>query len=404
MAAMLSVDSAPMLLVASTTTFPANPPPSAPTVAAIEAPGMANRTIGATSTAWPTLAVVDCGPSSPASAVAAGDDGSRAPSTTRWPAAAHFRASVPPMFPAPTTAIVSDPTVTSPIPCRRPPAPMFSARRPAPIPAGRPGPGPRAPASGRRAQQGGVESELPAGHRLPEADEPLPVAGGEEGAGGLGELPATTDGLDVPGVAAALLEGDRPLVGGPDAAGQYEDAVIGQQGQVGCAHGRNRPGGRPTVVDRTFVLVDQGDGAPAEGRALVVTGRDPLRVGPDGAEAGVVVDGDGDVVAPAVQLEVEGDPEGDRPVALQHVPLPVDAQHLLGSEFLPQEHPRVAQQRPVGLAVGDVAGQVVVVTLAPQRPRQQGQLLARGEVREEAGPGGRRAGGHGLGSGGRGQR
>ncbi len=56
------------------------------------------------------------------------------------------------------------------------------------------------------------------------------------------------------------------------------------------------------------------------------------------------------------------------------------------------------KQRPVGLAVGDVPGQVVVVALAPQGAGQQHELLARRQVGQQRPAVGREraAGGHGA--------
>ena len=83
-----------------------------------------------------------------------------------------------------------------------------------------------------------------------------------------------------------------------------------------------------------------------------------------------------DIGALPVQLEMERDAERDRPAAVQDLPVGVDDQHVLGTDLLPQQEPRVAQERPVGLPVGDVPGEVVVVPLAPQRAGQEDELLA----------------------------
>ena len=101
---------------------------------------------------------------------------------------------------------------------------------------------------------------------------------------------------------------------------------------------------------------------------------------------------------------MERDPEGHRPTAFEAVAVEVDDQEVVGPELLPQQEPGVAEQGAVGLPVGDVAGQVVVVPLVPQRPGQQDQLLARGQVGEE-GPGcGTKSGTQGRRSAGRGHR
>ena len=84
-----------------------------------------------------------------------------------------------------------------------------------------------------------------------------------------------------------------------------------------------------------------------------------------------------------VQLEVQRDAERCGPVALDHVALEVDADDVVGAELLPGEEPRVAQQRAVALVHGDVAGEVVVVALVPERTGEQDDLLALGELGRE---------------------
>ena len=76
-------------------------------------------------------------------------------------------------------------------------------------------------------------------------------------------------------------------------------------------------------------------------------------------------------------------PSGTGHVALDHLPLQGDAQDVLGPDLRPGEEPRVAQQRAVAEVGGDVAGEVVVVPLAPQGPGQQGQFLAGGQLRHQ---------------------
>jgi len=84
-----------------------------------------------------------------------------------------------------------------------------------------------------------------------------------------------------------------------------------------------------------------------------------------------------------VQLEVQRDAERRGPVALEDVAVEVDADDVLRTELLPREEPRVAEQRAVALVHRDVAGEVVVVALVPERTRQQDDLLALGELRAE---------------------
>ena len=81
---------------------------------------------------------------------------------------------------------------------------------------------------------------------------------------------------------------------------------------------------------------------------------------------------------------MEGDSEGNRPFALDDVAVERDAQHVLRTDLRPGEQPRVAEQGAVAEVGRDVAGQVVVVPLAPQGPGQQGQFLAGSELGHQA--------------------
>ena len=97
---------------------------------------------------------------------------------------------------------------------------------------------------------------------------------------------------------------------------QDEDAMPGEEGHGGVAHLLHDAPGAPRVVHRPLVLVDEGQRAAAERRALVEDRRHFGQVGPHGAEERVVVHGPPDVGAQLVELEVERDPERDRPVPL----------------------------------------------------------------------------------------
>ena len=72
-----------------------------------------------------------------------------------------------------------------------------------------------------------------------------------------------------------------------------------------------------------------------------------------------------------------GIPSGTGQSPLEHGAVEVDDQDVLGPDLLPEQEPRIAEQGPVGLAVGDVAGQMVVVPLAPEGAGQEDQLLSR---------------------------
>ena len=63
----------------------------------------------------------------------------------------------------------------------------------------------------------------------------------------------------------------------------------------------------------------------------VVAGGEAPEVGPHGAPSGVVVQRDPGVRSGLVQLEVQGDPQRHRPVAVDHLTVEVDADHVLGS-------------------------------------------------------------------------
>src|SRR5579884_1229376 len=104
-AARLLGTAAPTLLVASITSLPLRAAPWAATSSAMAAPGTANRTASASRIAASIVVARAAPPSSCSSCWTSGFDGSRAPSTTWCPAAAHFLARVPPMLPEPITAI-----------------------------------------------------------------------------------------------------------------------------------------------------------------------------------------------------------------------------------------------------------------------------------------------------------
>jgi len=159
--------------------------------------------------------------------------------------------------------------------------------------------------------------------------------------------------------------------------------VVREQREVGVAHLLDRLRRRVRVADVAFVLVDEDELAAASRRGLVVDRRHALHVGPHRAPARVVVERPPDPGPGLVQLQVQRDAERCRPVALEHVALEVDANHVVGAELLPREEPRVAQEGAVALVDGDVAGEVVVVPLVPQCARQQHDLLALGELGAE---------------------
>ena len=115
---------------------------------------------------------------------------------------------------------------------------------------------------------------------------------------------------------------------------------------------------------------------PPRTAALVVPAGQAAEVGPHRAPPGVVVDGHLHLGPGPVQLEVQGDAERDRPVALDDVALEVDPDHVFGPELVPGQQPGVAEQGAVALVDRDVAGQVVVVALPPQGPGEQHHLGA----------------------------
>ena len=114
--------------------------------------------------------------------------------------------------------------------------------------AGADGAGRRASAPVRRVSQrraGPGRRQLGAHHRLPEADEALAVAR-PSGRGRLRQRrhARAAGGPDVPGLLAALLERDRPLVHGPGRAAEHENAVAGQQRHGRVAHLLRPPAAR----------------------------------------------------------------------------------------------------------------------------------------------------------------
>src|SRR4029079_11170516 len=66
--------------------------------------------------------------------------------------------------------------------------------------------------------------------------------------------------------------------------------------------------------------------------------------------------------------------------ALQHVAVEVDPDDVVGTELRPGEQPGIAEQGAVALVHRDVAGEVVVVPLVPERASEEHDLLPLGEV------------------------
>ena len=131
------------------------------------------------------------------------------------------------------------------------------------------------------------------------------------------------------------------------------------------------------VVHAAVVLVNEDQLAAAEARTLIHGGRDHLHIGQHRPVERVVVNGPADTRPSGVQREVKGNPERSRPVAFDHVAFQVDADHLVRTELVPRDEPRIAQEGPVADVARDVTGQVVVVTLAPEAPSQEYELLSR---------------------------
>ena len=191
------------------------------------------------------------------------------------------------------------------------------------------------------------------------------------------ELDAAAQGLDLIRLAAALLERDAAQMRFGESSPDEEQAVTGEQRDVGVA---DRGRGRARVidvVDRAVVLVHQRDRAAAEARRLVEARRDPSGVRPQRREVRMVVHRDVHVVTQLVHFEVQLHAGWVGPPTFEQRAVDVDAHDVVGSELVPQEEPRVAEQRAVGLFDGDVPGEMVVVALAEQRARRAARARAR---------------------------
>ena len=157
-----------------------------------------------------------------------------------------------------------------------------------------------------------------------------------------------------------------------------EHAVVGEQRQVGVAHGAaGVAGGGRRLLTAAAVLVDQ---TVARRRRGPSSGRRRAGSGPCSAQTvpqrGWLCMATSTSSRSLCSSRCSGMPERHRPVALEHVAVEVDADDVLGPQLVPRQEPRVAEQRAVALVDRDVAGEVVVVALAPQRAGQQHQLLA----------------------------
>src|ERR1700722_11238671 len=228
-----------------------------------------------------------------------------------------------------------------------------------------------------------IGSKLGSSHGLPEADEALTIGPFEEVAHRRRQLDPTVGRRHVPGVPATLLEGHRTLVRGPDVGSDDEDPMVGQDADVRSVQSLDGRSCRVRIVDRSFVLVHQSDGAPAQARALVEDPGDAVQVGPDGAKTGVVVDGHPDVRTGPMEFEMQLCAGRHRPVAFHHPTLEVDADDVGGPELGPGQEPRVAQEGSVAEPDGDVPGQVIVIAFAPQGSSQEDQLLFQREIGKE---------------------
>src|SRR5690606_2571605 len=93
-----------------------------------------------------------------------------------------------------------------------------------------------------------------------------------------------------------------------------------------------------------------------------------------------------------VQGEMQWNTQRYRPLPFEQSPVQADPEYIAGAELLPGQQPRIAQQRAVTHIAGDMAGQVVAISLAPQGTRQQHDLLGRREDGNE--PVGARAENH----------
>ncbi len=128
----------------------------------------------------------------------------------------------------------------------------------------------------------------------------------------------------MPGLTAAPLQRYAPVVGLGDVLADDKDPVVGQQRHAVVAERIDRFRGVDRVVDRALVLVEDGELARVHRSGLVVHGRHASGVGPQRSPTRVVVNGDADVVARLVQLEVQGDGRRHGPRAVEHVAVEID--------------------------------------------------------------------------------
>jgi hypothetical protein len=91
------------------------------------------------------------------------------------------------------------------------------------------------------------------------------------------------------------------------------------------------------------------------------------------------VDRHRDIATDTVQFDVQRDRGCDRPPARDLVAVGVRGHDVACGDLVPCQPERVHQKRPVGLFVGDMASEVIVVSLGEQATAQQRQLLCGGQ-------------------------
>ena len=155
---------------------------------------------------------------------------------------------------------------------------------------------------------------------------------------------------------------------------------LAQQSDVGFADGLGHRARVALVVDRSPVLVVHRDGAVVQRAGLVVDLRGASDIGPDRSPPRVVVDRHRDIATDTVQFDVQRDRRCDRPPACDLVAVGIHGHDVARGDLVPRQSERVHKERAVGLLIGDVAGEMVVVSLGEQATAQQRQFLGGGQV------------------------
>jgi len=160
--------------------------------------------------------------------------------------------------------------------------------------------------------------------------------------------------------------------------------MTGKKGEI-CVSHRNHGIARSTcVVDATAILIDHDQvAATSKARTLVVNRRGLAHIGPDGSVERMTMHRYAHIFSKFVEFEMQWNAQRRGPIALDNVPVEIDPDELRGSEFVPCDEPRIAEQCAVTKIHGDMTSEMIGVSLTPQGSRQHNELLPKRQFRKK---------------------